>query len=337
MTRLLLLLSSIVVIVTPAEPRSQTAAATALRIVVIEGEGAVNIIQQKTAVAPVVEIRDRNDQPVAGAVVQFAIRNGRATFNGARTLSVTTNAAGRAVAAGLTPTGSGTLQIGASAAFQGQTAAATIVQSNVMTVAQAAAASSAGAGASGGGAGTAAGAGAGGTGGGLSATTIAVIGGAAAGGALVGRELVGASTTFEGDIAGDTTDAFIRANPCTNTVRWTGHLVLTLNIDGNEVSGDSKVKDASNVVTSSTCPVSNVGLSNPWGYSGDRVQGTTNAIRFRGTDTGAGYSNSYDFLGALNGDTLTGALTITTSTTAPSGVTITSGSGVIAVALQKIQ
>lgn len=61
---------------------------------VLEGEDAVNVIQQRTAVAPVVEVRDRNDQPVAGAVVSFAIRGGRATFNGARTLSVATNAAG---------------------------------------------------------------------------------------------------------------------------------------------------------------------------------------------------------------------------------------------------
>ena len=40
----------------------------ALRIVVIEGEDAVNVIQQKTAVAPVVEVRDQNGLPVPGAV-----------------------------------------------------------------------------------------------------------------------------------------------------------------------------------------------------------------------------------------------------------------------------
>jgi hypothetical protein len=37
-------------------------AQTALRLVVVEGEDAVNIIQQRTAVAPVAEVRDRNDQ-----------------------------------------------------------------------------------------------------------------------------------------------------------------------------------------------------------------------------------------------------------------------------------
>jgi hypothetical protein len=44
--------------------RSNTSAAP-LKIVVIDGEGAVNIIQQQSAVAPVVEVRDRNDQPDA--------------------------------------------------------------------------------------------------------------------------------------------------------------------------------------------------------------------------------------------------------------------------------
>lgn len=75
---------------------AQTATPRAgLTITVIEGEDAVNIVQQKTAVAPVVEVRDKNDQPVAGAIVRFAIRSGRATFGGARNLTVTTNAAGR--------------------------------------------------------------------------------------------------------------------------------------------------------------------------------------------------------------------------------------------------
>ena len=109
-----------------------------LRILIIAGEDAVNIIQQKTAVAPVVEVRDLNDQPVAGAVVKFAIHGGRASFNGARTVSVTTNAAGRAAVTGLTPTSSGAFQITASATFQGQTATVAIAQANVMTAAQAA-------------------------------------------------------------------------------------------------------------------------------------------------------------------------------------------------------
>jgi hypothetical protein len=155
------------------DPAPQAARAAALKIVVLEGEGAVNIIQQKTAVAPVIEVRDRNDQPVAGAIVRFAIQKGHATFNGAGTLSVTSDAAGRATAAGLTATGRGALQITASAAFQGQTAAATIAQTTVMTSAEASSIASGGAV---GGAG----------GGGLSHTALAgIIGGAGAGAAGV--------------------------------------------------------------------------------------------------------------------------------------------------------
>jgi hypothetical protein len=152
-----------------------------LKIVVIEGEAAVNIIQQKTAVAPLVEVRDRNDQPVAGAIVTFAIQGGRSAgfAGGASTLSVTTNAAGQALASGFSPLASGAVQINVQAAFQGQVAAATIAQTNVVTAAQAAAVGSTGAS---GGAGS--GGAAGGGGGGLSATTIGILGGVAAGGAL---------------------------------------------------------------------------------------------------------------------------------------------------------
>src|SRR4029450_3019233 len=117
-----------------------------LRVVVIEGEDAVNIIQQKTAVRPVVEVRDRNNLPVAGAIVTFSIEGGKAaTFGGASTLTVATNAAGQAAVTGLTPSAAGAFQIQVSAAFQGQVATATIAQTNVLTAAQAAAASASGA------------------------------------------------------------------------------------------------------------------------------------------------------------------------------------------------
>jgi PEGA domain-containing protein len=165
---------------TRAAVRAQlTAAAPPLKIVVVEGEGAVNIIQQKTAVAPVIEVRDRNDQPVSGALVRFAIQKGRASFNGVRTLTATTDALGRATATGLTPTGSGALQIGTTAAFQGQTAAITIAQTNVVTAAQASAAAA-------GGSGTASG------GGGVSHFAIAgIVGGAGAGGVLIASKVSG--------------------------------------------------------------------------------------------------------------------------------------------------
>jgi hypothetical protein len=154
----------------------------ALRIVVIEGEGAVNIIQQKTAVTPVVEVRDRNNLPVGGATVTFTIQGGKSAVfaGGSQTITVTTNAAGRAVAAAVNPLSSGTVQIQTAAAFQGQTAAATITQTNVMTAAQAGASTaSAGAGAGGGG---------GGVGGGTIAGVAGGVAAAAAGAVVLGQK-----------------------------------------------------------------------------------------------------------------------------------------------------
>lgn len=172
------------------QPRPATAqTATALQIVVISGEDAVNIIQQKTAVAPIVEVRDRNNQPVAGAVVTFAIQGGRnATFAaGANTMTTTTNALGQAAVTGMTPTGAGAVQINVVAGFQGQTATAAITQTNFATAAQAASASS----------GSAAGTGtAGGGGGGLGAGAITGIAASAVG---VAGGLYGYRKYQEGD------------------------------------------------------------------------------------------------------------------------------------------
>jgi hypothetical protein len=164
----------------------------ALKIVVIEGEDAVNIIQQKTAVAPLIEVRDRNNLPVGGATVTFSVTGSGATFaGGAQSITVVTNAAGQAAAAGLTPTATGAIQISATATFQGQTAIATIAQSNVLTAAQAVGTTAgAGGGAGGGTTGATTGAAAGG-GGGMSATTIGIIAAAVGGGAVAATTAAG--------------------------------------------------------------------------------------------------------------------------------------------------
>ena len=255
------------------QPPAAATKAVALRIVVIEGEDAVNIVQQKTAVAPVVEVRDRNDQPVAGAIVRFAIQQGRGTFAGARTLSVTTNAAGRAIATGLTPTGSGALQIGASATFQGQTAIATITQTNVMTAAQAAAATGGGV------SGTAAPGGAAGAGGGggLSGTTLGIVGGAAAGGALVavnasggaggeggggdgggGAAASGTRTTYRGPFSVQsvhntttTTNGVVTGFCANQPVTITGNITVTL---GDSGAGDIAMEWTETIGPAGQCP-----------------------------------------------------------------------------------
>jgi hypothetical protein len=234
----------------------QTPAQNSFRIVVVEGEDAVNIIQQKTAVAPIVEIRDRNNLPVAGATVTFTIGGQGASFGGLSTLTVTTNAAGQAAAVGLTPTAAGAIQINASALVQGQALSATITQTNFMTAAQAASAASAtgsagGAGGSGGAAGGAGGGGgagagaaggaAGGAGGGLgTGALVGIVGGAVAGGALIATQVGGggddaASTSATSSTTTPTTTTPTTTTPTTpqtTTVTYNGPLAGTFTSTG---------------------------------------------------------------------------------------------------------
>jgi hypothetical protein len=108
----------------------------ALTIRVIDGEDGVNIIKKKTAVKPVVEVRDKNDLPVAGALVLFTTPSSgaSATFaKGARSLSVVTNSAGRAAVPSLQPVEPGAFNIGVSASYNGQVASTTIAQTNFAT------------------------------------------------------------------------------------------------------------------------------------------------------------------------------------------------------------
>jgi hypothetical protein len=284
-----------------------------LRIVVVEGEDAVNVIQQKSAVAPVIEVRDRNDQPVSGAVVRFAISKGRASFSGARALTVTTNTAGRAIATGLTPSGSGALQISAAATFQGQTAVATIAQTNVMTAA------AAGAGSAGAGGGASAAGGAAGGGGGLSATTVGIVGGAVAGGAIAAKEVLGGAgggtTTYKGPYSGAVADIFFGASAsCTRTLQHDGTVELDLNVanDGT-VTGHAEVQGTMTMIQAKPgCELP----GNPQSH-GDatQVQGTKANITFHGSHGGLtpDVTANYDFAGAFAGDAITGTFTLNIS------------------------
>ena len=79
----------------------------ALEITILDGEGALNNIRQRTAREPIVQVKDRNRKPVAGVLILFAINDGPsgagATIGGASTFSAVTDADGRAQARGYTP------------------------------------------------------------------------------------------------------------------------------------------------------------------------------------------------------------------------------------------
>ena len=109
-----------------------------LRILVLEGEDSVNIIEGGPTVPTLVELRDREDLPVAGASVQFAFEeDGLATLNGGlQQVAVVTDALGRA-AVTVNPIASGAVQLSITATYQGQTARAVIIHTSFATVAEA--------------------------------------------------------------------------------------------------------------------------------------------------------------------------------------------------------
>ena len=118
-----------------------------LSLVVVEGEGAINNIRQRTAREPIVQVEDQNHKPVAGAAVVFTLptQGAGGTFaGGSHTLTVMTDAQGRAVARGLRPNNvQGQYQIHVNASSGGQTASVTITQSNALIAAGAGAAAGA--------------------------------------------------------------------------------------------------------------------------------------------------------------------------------------------------
>jgi hypothetical protein len=98
-----------------AQTATQTAAVQAaplmLHINILDGEGALNNISQRTAREPIVQVEDQNHKPVAGALVLFTIHSSGEGAGGTfvtpfaqtTSLKVTTDANGQAAAHGLTP------------------------------------------------------------------------------------------------------------------------------------------------------------------------------------------------------------------------------------------
>jgi hypothetical protein len=107
-----------------------------LNIIIIQGEGAINNIRQRTAREPIVEVEDENLRPVAGAAVVFLLpdRGPSGVFlNGSHMTTVITDRQGRAEGRGLRPNElAGEFQIRVSASHQGRMGSATITQTNVL-------------------------------------------------------------------------------------------------------------------------------------------------------------------------------------------------------------
>lgn len=125
----------------PGVPMQDASVEIGLHIVVVEGQNGVNIIKKRAAVRPVVQVRDRTNMPVAGASVTFTAPNDDPSaifLNGSRSETMVTDHSGEATVGSMRPEGAGTFPLRVTASFQGDTATATITQTNVTTAAEAA-------------------------------------------------------------------------------------------------------------------------------------------------------------------------------------------------------
>ena len=118
----------------PAAGQEAQAGRGGLRIYILQGEQAVNNVRTGAATAPVVEVRDANDFPVAGAEVTFRTpeTGASAVFEGGRhEYTNRTDAKGQVSAPRMTPNGvEGVFSIQVTAKLEDRTGVAVIRQRN---------------------------------------------------------------------------------------------------------------------------------------------------------------------------------------------------------------
>ncbi len=117
-------------------PAQETTAIAELNIIVVQSEGALNNIKQRTAREPIVRVEDQNHKPVAGAIVSFVTPNQGASgtfLNGAHNIQAVSDLKGEAVARGFHPnTVTGKFEIHVSASYDGKMSQAVISQTNIV-------------------------------------------------------------------------------------------------------------------------------------------------------------------------------------------------------------
>jgi hypothetical protein len=105
-----------------------------LTISILEGEGAINNIRQRTAREAIVQVQDENHKPVAGVAVTFFLADHGASgvfANGSQSMTVMTDANGQAAMRGMTPNNmAGKMEIRVSARLGNLNADAVITQTN---------------------------------------------------------------------------------------------------------------------------------------------------------------------------------------------------------------
>jgi hypothetical protein len=115
---------------------AQTPLPTQLNIVVVEGEGAINNVKDRTARDPVIRVEDENHKPIAGAAGVFTLPTEGATGqfgNGAKNLTVMTDDNGVAAGKGLKLYQvDGKVPIHINASYRGLTASTTMTEFAVL-------------------------------------------------------------------------------------------------------------------------------------------------------------------------------------------------------------
>lgn len=122
------------VLALPPAPAQQPAASGGLRITVLEGEGAINNVKQRTPRTLAVRVEGANQQPLAGIPVTFTLPadGPGGSFPSGASATVTTDQQGRAVVRAFRPNAlPGKIEIRVTASHQGQTARAVITQFNM--------------------------------------------------------------------------------------------------------------------------------------------------------------------------------------------------------------
>jgi len=113
---------------------SADAQSNGIKIVVQEGQGAINNIHQHHAKEPVVQVLHEDNEPAVGAAVSFLLPDsgpGGTFADDSKLLTVQTDEKGQAVATGLKPNSvPGRFQIRVTASYHGQTATAVVAQIN---------------------------------------------------------------------------------------------------------------------------------------------------------------------------------------------------------------
>ena len=142
-SRLLCMALAEIIAVTYTTPpvRAQAPEPKQLTISILEGEGAINNIKQRTAREAIVQVQDENHKPVAGVAITFFLADHGASgvfSNGSRSLTVMTDTNGQAAMRGMVPNKmAGKLEIRVSARLGNLNADAVITQTNAAATAAA--------------------------------------------------------------------------------------------------------------------------------------------------------------------------------------------------------